>query len=161
MPTGIYKRIKTRMLKSYICMGCKKEFQKYASHVKTDKPACSKKCSAIGRIPPSQKGRNMGENNWRWITDRTQLKKTTGRKSRAYWWWKKQILIRDNNKCRINNNECVKLLEVHHILRWANYPELRYDINNGITLCHAHHPRGRENEAKLSPYLQSLVAEMK
>ena len=52
-------------------------------------------------------------------------------------------------------------METHHILSWKDYPELHYQINNGITLCHAHHPRGKENEAKLSPYLQSLVAEMK
>ncbi len=44
---------------------------------------------------------------------------------------------------------------------WREYPELRYNINNGITLCHAHHPRKREEEAKLSPFFQQLVAEMK
>lgn len=37
--------------------------------------------------------------------------------------------------------------------------KLRYDINNGITLCHAHHPRKRADEAKLSPYFKELVAE--
>lgn len=56
---------------------------------------------------------------------------------------------------------CKGRLEAHHILSWKDYPELRYDINNGITLCHAHHPRKRDEEAELSPYFQSLVAEMK
>lgn len=63
--------------------------------------------------------------------------------------------------CRIADNKCNGRLEAHHILNWKQYPELRYELNNGITLCQSHHPRGRENENKLSPYLQHLVAEMK
>lgn len=64
----------------------------------------------------------------------------------------------DNWKCRIINNDCKGRLEAHHILNWKDYSELRYDINNGITLCHAHHPRGRANEKRLSPYFMELVS---
>lgn len=62
-------------------------------------------------------------------------------------------------KSRIYNIDCSGQIEAHHILGWKSYPELRYETNNGITLCHAHHPRKREDEAKLSPYFQKLVAE--
>ena len=48
--------------------------------------------------------------------------------------------------------------EAHHILAWRSYPELRYEINNGITLCHAHHPRGEAKEKRLVPRLQGLVS---
>ena len=75
--------------------------------------------------------------------------------------WMLAVKRRDNWKCKIADINCKGRLESHHILNWINYPELRYAINNGITLCHAHHPRGRKREAKLSPYLQQLVAEMK
>jgi hypothetical protein len=71
------------------------------------------------------------------------------------------IKKRDNWKCKINNQDCKGNLEAHHILSWRDYQELRYDINNGITLCHAHHPRKRIDEAKLSPFFQRIVAEMK
>ena len=48
-------------------------------------------------------------------------------------------------------------LEAHHILSWSKFPELRYEVNNGITLCHFHHPRKRNDEMTLSPFFQSLV----
>jgi hypothetical protein len=106
-----------------------------------------------------------GENNPVWIKDRTLLKRFSDdvkdRRSYSYSEWRKRVLKRDCYQCKINNTDCFGRLEVHHILGFTSHPELRYDINNGITLCHAHHPRKRAEEAELSPYFQSLVAEMK
>lgn len=96
-----------------------------------------------------------------WIADRTKLVKSEKKHlDGRYREWMFSVKYRDIWKCRISNKECKERLEAHHILNWKDYPELRYDINNGITLCHAHHPRGRDNEAKLSPFFQKLVAEM-
>ncbi len=47
---------------------------------------------------------------------------------------------------------------VHHILGFTAYPELRYEINNGITLCQAHHPLKRAEEKRLAPVFQELVS---
>jgi len=55
--------------------------------------------------------------------------------------WIKSVKLRDGHKCKIGNKDCSGKLEAHHILSWSEYPELRYQINNGITLCHFHHPR--------------------
>lgn len=101
---------------------------------------------------------NVRENNPNWIADRSLLKTKGDRRSYAYSNWRKEIWIRDSFRCKINNSDCKGKIEVHHILAWRDYPELRYQINNGITLCHAHHPRKRSEEAKLSPYFQKLVA---
>lgn len=123
----------------------------------------------IERISLTMKGKpsnvlgkhiNVKENNPNWIADRTQLVKSEKKHlDYQYRLWMLSVKNRDNWKCRIINSDCKGKLESHHILNWKDYPELRYEINNGITLCHAHHPRGRSNEAKLSPYLQKLVAE--
>lgn len=48
-------------------------------------------------------------------------------------------------------------IEAHHILGWEEYPKLRYEVNNGITLCRAHHPRKRAEEKKLVPYFMGLI----
>lgn len=102
-----------------------------------------------------------GEKNWRWIKDRTQLKKSEKKHlDGQYRDWMFGVKKRDNWKCKIADESCKGRLEAHHILNWKEYPELRYKINNGITLCHAHHPRGRKSEAKLSPFFQELVKEI-
>ena len=79
------------------------------------------------------------------------------RRSSAYRDWRSQVLKRDNFKCRIANQDCSGKVIVHHILSWRDYPELRYNINNGITLCQAHHPRKRAEEKRLIPFFQGLV----
>lgn len=108
---------------------------------------------------------HRGEKAWNWVKDRTKLKRfndtAKDRRSSAYRYWRQQVWLRDNFKCKIANPDCYGRLEAHHILGYTDHPELRYDINNGITLCHAHHPRKRDDEAKLSPYFQQLVAEIK
>ncbi len=101
---------------------------------------------------------NRGERHWAWITDRSKLVVQENGKSAACNYFRKQVRLRDNNKCKINNSDCLGQLEVHHILDFKNHPELRYDINNGITLCHFHHPRGRIKEKLLSPYFQNLIS---
>lgn len=111
---------------------------------------CSKRCAQKKRL------RETGHPNW--ISDRSKLKAKQERGDSAYREWRKNVWLRDDFKCKIANPDCSGQLEAHHILGWTQYPELRYDINNGITLCHAHHPRKRAEEKRLSPYFQSLVS---
>jgi|ETNvirnome_2_300_1030623.scaffolds.fasta_scaffold06917_2 hypothetical protein len=103
-----------------------------------------------------------GSNHPRWISNRTKLQKygddNKDRRSTAYNYWRKQIKECDNCKCKINNQDCKGRLEVHHILGYTEHPELRYDINNGITLCHFHHPKMREEEKRLISTFKELVS---
>jgi hypothetical protein len=102
----------------------------------------------------------IGNNHPLWIKDRTLLKDDhRDRGGQLHREWSNKVKDRDK-VCRTADINCGGRLEAHHILGWTKYPELRYDIKNGITLCHAHHPRKRSEEAKLSPYFQKLVAEM-
>lgn len=99
-----------------------------------------------------------GERSPLWIKDRTLLKKRQERNDVAYQEWRMKVWQRDEFKCKMFNENCEGSIIAHHILPWRDYVELRYEINNGITLCHAHHPRKRAEEKLLSPYLQDLVS---
>ncbi len=103
-------------------------------------------------------GRRARENHPNWISDRGKLAKKQERNDSAYREWRKQVWLRDNFKCKIANPDCSGKITAHHILGWASYPELRYEVNNGITLCHAHHPRKRAEEKRLIPTFQELVS---
>ena len=99
-----------------------------------------------------------GYKPWNYIIDRTLVKiSDRSINDGRYKEWRKIVKNRDGWKCKISNGDCSDRLEAHHILPWVTYPELRYETNNGITLCHAHHPKKREDEIKLAPFLKSLV----
>lgn len=103
--------------------------------------------------------RMSGENNHRWIKDRNELKKSEDKRlDSAYMNWRRLVYKRDSFKCKINNSDCISQVEAHHILPWRDYIELRYDVNNGITLCKHHHPRKYSEEQRLSPYFKELIS---
>lgn len=101
----------------------------------------------------------MKSNTYNYKKDRNLLKTDRLKMyDTKYKYWMLSVRKRDNWKCRLLNSDCKGRLESHHIFDWENYPELRYIINNGITLCHFHHPRGRENEKRMIPILQELLS---
>lgn len=53
--------------------------------------------------------------------------------------WRKEVYDRDNHQCQWPGCNKNKRLNAHHIKTWANYPALRFLIENGITLCYQHH----------------------
>lgn len=105
------------------------------------------------------RGYKAKEQHYKYKPDRTQLKTSEKKhKDGRYREWMFAVKNRDNWKCKMSNSDCDGRLESHHILNWVNYPELRYEINNGITLCHAHHPRGRAKERELVPTFRGLIS---
>jgi len=111
-----------------------------------------------GRVPTNGVFGRKGLENPRYILDRSLLAKKQERNDSAYKDWRITVYRRDNFKCKINNSDCSGRLEAHHILGWTEYPELRYEINNGITLCRAHHPKVRAEEKRLIPIFSGLVS---
>lgn len=57
--------------------------------------------------------------------------------------WRLKVLTRDNNTCQ----ECgsKEQLHVHHIREFSFFPQDRYEIHNGITLCKECHNRLHKN----------------
>lgn len=57
--------------------------------------------------------------------------------------WRISVFERDNytcQKCKLRSKKDKPVyLEAHHIKQFAFYPELRFDVNNGQTLCRECH----------------------
>lgn len=159
-------------IKDKVCIKCEKTFTKpdYVGGKKwTNQLHCSKSCALAGHV------RNLGK--FKTLEQRKIQSETCKRKKIGAWlhkeerrlpiseryydyqykYWVDSVKRRDGNECKIANTQCSGRIETHHILNWKDYPELRYQLNNGITLCMAHHPHGRKAEVKLSPYFQELI----
>lgn len=109
--------------------------------------------TAEGKKSFSEKTR--GKNNWNW---KDGISRDTHSLQRPeYKEWRTSVFKRDNWKCRIADVNCEGQLQAHHILRWADFPELRYEVNNGIALCLAHHPRKRAEEKRLISTFRELI----
>ena len=94
-----------------------------------------------------------GPNNPRWQGGYSKSQ----HKGIEYNAWRNNIYTRDGFKCKMLNHDCSGKIEAHHILSFTKFPELRYQINNGITLCQAHHPRKRAEEARLAPVFRDII----
>jgi hypothetical protein len=108
--------------------------------------------ASLGR-PGPMLGRT-GELHWNW---KGGISKDVHSVSEPkYKEWRMSVFKRDNFQCKICKSKVG--LQAHHILKWAEFPELRYDLNNGITLCLVHHPRKVAEEKRLIPTFQELVS---
>ena len=82
------------------------------------------------RFNPSKS--NKGKKNSRWLGDRKLLKRPmTSFEGNQ---WRKEIYKRDNFTCQKCGKKGVRL-NAHHIRGFFECPNLKWDINNGITLC--------------------------
>jgi predicted restriction endonuclease len=59
------------------------------------------------------------------------------RDTEEYLLWQKEVFKRDGYKCQICGSN--KKINAHHLDSFSRYPDLRYIIDNGITLCDEHH----------------------
>ena len=57
-----------------------------------------------------------------------------------------RVLKRDKYKCQMCGYKVRRFLQVHHIVRYADNTALRYDDDNGITLCTRCHYKVRNQE---------------
>jgi len=82
--------------------------------------------------------RIKGNNHWNWKGGLTSIGKKI-RHSMEYKQWRTAVFERDNYTCQEcglkNGNGKSIVLHPHHIKQFALYPELRFDVSNGQTLC--------------------------
>lgn len=158
-PHTIYKRI---------CPQCNEEFSTEKRKQRGRKQQfCSPSCNGKWYYQNSQKSREAlklggtkkyklrGEDhpNWKGGTYEGNRKKDEGRSE--YKKWRRRVFERDNFTCVICK-EVGGELNAHHIKPYVDYPELRYDVNNGITLCEDCHIAVHRDELDCLEYLDRL-----
>jgi hypothetical protein len=170
------------------CEVCHKDFKAYFCYIKLGGSRfCSYKCSNGRRLPFTKEHRQkislakvgvkktfdtkrkmseaqkkidksymLKDKHWNWQGGKSNNRDIHSLNNREYRQWRMEVFTRDNFECKMCKEKVG--LQAHHILSWREFPELRYDINNGIALCRAHHPRKRAEEKRLSPYFMELVS---
>ena len=127
---------------------------------KMSKAHMGNKSNTGRKLPPEHLFRMSlafrGEKHWNWKGGKTK-ENHLRRNQLEYKVWRKSVFERDGYKCKIDNKDCVHEVHAHHILRFAEHKELRFDVNNGITLCKNHHPLGREGEKNMELTYKKLI----
>jgi hypothetical protein len=75
----------------------------------------------------------ISDNHWNWKGGITPENKKD-RCSSKYKNWRISVFLRDKYTCQKCNKKG-GILNAHHIIEFAKNKDLRFDINNGITLC--------------------------
>jgi len=137
------------------CIECGKEFWRKPYEIKRgNNKFCSKLCYFLWQKGEKKLVSNpfdkSGENNpnWRGGIQPIHLKI---RASKEFKEWRQKVFDRDDYTCQ----ECGKrskkgmyvLLHAHHKKPFAKFPKLRFEVDNGETLCKPCHdkmPKGKE-----------------
>lgn len=110
------------------------------------------------KMSKSMKGKNMwtkGIKNGNWKGGITPIGKLI-RSSLEYKLWRKSCLERDNFTCQ-KTGQIGGNLETHHINNFADFPELRLVIENGITLSKEAHKLFHIKYSKKNNTLEQLI----
>lgn len=113
------------------CAECNKKMSLAPSEAKKYK-CCSMAC----RNKQTSK-RQLGEKSHLWKGGLTSENRRL-RNSCHYDNWRKAVFVRDDFTCQLCGVRGGKLC-ADHLKEWALYPALRFDINNGRTLCTSCH----------------------
>lgn len=96
----------------------------------------------IGRKQSKEHIENRRKSQRKYLFDVRTLDKEAKervRKSLEYRQWRDAVFAKDNwtcTKCGQRNGNGVEVyIEAHHIKPYTKYPDLRFNVNNGITLC--------------------------
>lgn len=126
--------------------GCKTLIDKYDDHGRLKKFVNGHQ--QIGAIRPDmveimKKNQRTfkGEKHWNWKGGVTEYNHSL-RHTKEYNEWRFSVYKRDHYTCQHCDSKCdSKMIVAHHIKFFNDYPELRYDVDNGITLCRSCHKK--------------------
>lgn len=105
----------------FICEGCEKEIITIKCR---PRKYCSRECAHMNMV---------GEKAGRY-KDGQSLYRDRARMACELKQWRESVFKRDKYTCQNCKNHGVKI-HAHHIKFWAEYPQFRFQLSNGLTLC--------------------------
>lgn len=122
-----------------ICEVCGERFEVYPYRKDTAK-YCSKDC-----CDKDKSEMFLRENHWNWQGGLTEEHQRI-RHSKEYDEWRFSVYKRDHYECQHCNKKCsAEEIVAHHIKPFAEYQELRFEVDNGTTLCRSCHKKEHED----------------
>jgi 5-methylcytosine-specific restriction endonuclease McrA len=103
---------------------------------------CSNRCHSAARSPESRSAAGKKANQTKWANHVYKSHQNDiARGKSEYKEWRLKVFERDNYTCQdcgdhnYSGRGQTMQLHPHHIKPFATFPELRYEVINGVTLC--------------------------
>lgn len=119
----------------YRCDGCGKIIKVIPYKIKEQKYIfCSNDCykKNIGKF-------FSGDKNGNWNSGLTKEERFKLRRYPEYYKWREAVYKRDDYTCQYCGDNKGGNLNAHHIYNYMEHPNLRLDLDNGVTLCNECH----------------------
>jgi 5-methylcytosine-specific restriction endonuclease McrA len=114
-----------------------------------------KKCPWTTKRNLENNPTKRGSENWNWKGGITPIGQKI-RASKEYILWRTAVFMRDDYTCQTCKQRGGKL-EADHIKPFSQYPELRFAIDNGRTLCHECHKTTDTYLSKVFQYRRCMA----
>lgn len=143
--------------KYFNCILCNSEFWRKPSEIKNGNcKFCSRECYLKWQVgkPKNEAYKEFcrnrtGDKNPSWKGGITP-ENTKIRNSLEFRAWREAVFLRDKHTCQDCDDKSEKgktvYLHAHHLKSFSEYVELRFEINNGITLCKKCHYKRHTNK---------------
>lgn len=129
------------------CVGCAKTFT-WMETVKNGKRLplttwnarkyCTLECSRKYQSDYVLSGKDHPR--WKNLPEEEKAYKQRDRSKKIYKDWRNAVFIRDDYTCQFCNKRG-GYIEADHIKGWSEFPELRFEVDNGRTLCRECHKK--------------------
>lgn len=113
------------------CEHCGKEYFRKGAKARAESKYCSHECSIAA---------HKGDGHWNWkdgVTPELHRLRNTA----EYHEWRLAVYERDYWTCQHCGKKERDDIVAHHIKSFNDFPDLRHDVDNGITLCRSCHKK--------------------
>lgn len=108
------------------------------------------------QISDSLKGRFRGPDNPQWKGG-PRYRRQAWMSRYEYKEWRAAVFERDEYTCQMCDKPSNGNIQAHHIRPWSDFPELRFDANNGITLCESCHRSTKSTELEFAAQFDAIL----